>query len=916
VKIIVCGGRDYANRALVWSTLDTIAPDVVIHGTTSGADTLAKRWAQKRGVTEKPFPAKWKLYGKAAGPIRNRRMLKERPDLVVAFPGKKGTANMVKQARRAGIEVRKVRDPKKPKKSKKTKKVRVEVSSSTPAPNLKEAGISVLIDTVEKFQSMAKEIKALPRNSVCVIDTETASFNRVYDNRLLSSQFCFDGYTGYVVPFRHPKTPFSADQLQSLANIHKDLFTTPTAERIFWCFAEAKFDLHQIRREFEVEVTNNPNIDIMQAAYLNNENRIFSRDPQCYYQGEKGLSLEVLTRVYLGEKFAVVKDDKLDRRNIINWSMERFIPYAGGDTWRPWRILQEQLKEAEEEGYRRALLRLLLHLYSPANLLVVEVEQNGFKIDIDYVRTLRGRNSLMLQEKRRLEGLMRKSKACKKANRILAGAQAKGRRFIGGETPWMFNPGNDEHCRRLFFDVLGYEPLTWTEAEEPKPQVNKAFRERVAEWDSGEQPTNEAALVDDWVSIDKMLTSFVNPFYKRVDPDRGDPDMAPDCRVRSRQKLMHTTTGRIAAEKPSTAQIPRGDNEWKKGVKKMFIVEEGNALFSADLKANEVVWADINSQDRKLGALFWECYHTREKFRKTANALSTENRALYQEVLQIEGKAKYSKEDGSAQNPEAERLNEIKAHKEIKKLLRQRADVKVKDIHRMTASDFYEIPVEDVTDEQRQDTKSIIFGYIAARGVKAIAQQIKKSEEETLEKCKAFDRKFPTLARYLSKCSRLAEKVGYIEAPNGRRRRFASEIWQEEEWIQAKARRQARNNLIQGVASDAMICACIVLLDYIRKENKSWKILNMVHDAIYMEAPISESAEVVKAMEWCLTTGTIDYMTKNFDINFVCPLSVDIEVGLAWGSAYKWDGTEPHLEVVINNVKTDHTKKYGKDSAH
>lgn len=61
------------------------------------------------GVKHLPFEADWHTHGRAAGPIRNRRMIEEgKPDLVVAFPGGRGTANMVNQARAAGIEVREV----------------------------------------------------------------------------------------------------------------------------------------------------------------------------------------------------------------------------------------------------------------------------------------------------------------------------------------------------------------------------------------------------------------------------------------------------------------------------------------------------------------------------------------------------------------------------------------------------------------------------------------------------------------------------------------------------------------------------------------------------------------------------------------------------------------------------------------
>ena len=110
MRVLVCGGRHYNKRLVVYRELDRINQDVgidlVILGGCLGADTLAHRWAVSSNVREKIFEANWHLHGRAAGPIRNRRMLNEgRPDLVLAFPGGRGTADMVARARKAGVEV-------------------------------------------------------------------------------------------------------------------------------------------------------------------------------------------------------------------------------------------------------------------------------------------------------------------------------------------------------------------------------------------------------------------------------------------------------------------------------------------------------------------------------------------------------------------------------------------------------------------------------------------------------------------------------------------------------------------------------------------------------------------------------------------------------------------------------------------
>jgi len=119
VCVLVCGGRDYSDYATLSAFLDGYARDhqvvKLVHGAASGADKLAGRWARERGIPVREFPADWVMYGKAAGPIRNRRMLDEgRADVVIAFPGGWGTADMIRQAADRGIPIidAAIREPK------------------------------------------------------------------------------------------------------------------------------------------------------------------------------------------------------------------------------------------------------------------------------------------------------------------------------------------------------------------------------------------------------------------------------------------------------------------------------------------------------------------------------------------------------------------------------------------------------------------------------------------------------------------------------------------------------------------------------------------------------------------------------------------------------------------------------------
>jgi hypothetical protein len=111
MRLLVCGGRTFADASLLRQTLDELHASrpvtALIHGTAQGADSLAGEWAEKHRLPVLKFRPDWKKYGnRAAGPIRNKKMLTDgKPDLVVAFKGGDGTKDMVRQARAAAVTV-------------------------------------------------------------------------------------------------------------------------------------------------------------------------------------------------------------------------------------------------------------------------------------------------------------------------------------------------------------------------------------------------------------------------------------------------------------------------------------------------------------------------------------------------------------------------------------------------------------------------------------------------------------------------------------------------------------------------------------------------------------------------------------------------------------------------------------------
>jgi hypothetical protein len=110
-RVLVCGGRDYSDRDAVFGALDLVrdacSPLTVIQGGATGADALAREWcARQPNIHMINEPADWRTHGRAAGPIRNQRMLDEhKPNVVIAFAGGRGTADMVRRAKAAGVPV-------------------------------------------------------------------------------------------------------------------------------------------------------------------------------------------------------------------------------------------------------------------------------------------------------------------------------------------------------------------------------------------------------------------------------------------------------------------------------------------------------------------------------------------------------------------------------------------------------------------------------------------------------------------------------------------------------------------------------------------------------------------------------------------------------------------------------------------
>lgn len=107
--VLVCGGRDFSDRILLFGTMDRVLskhPGMwLLHGAAPGADSLAEEWAKDRQIPYIGVPARWDAMGRKAGPIRNRIMRDVwKPYACVAFPGAVGTRGMIDLMKEVGVE--------------------------------------------------------------------------------------------------------------------------------------------------------------------------------------------------------------------------------------------------------------------------------------------------------------------------------------------------------------------------------------------------------------------------------------------------------------------------------------------------------------------------------------------------------------------------------------------------------------------------------------------------------------------------------------------------------------------------------------------------------------------------------------------------------------------------------------------
>ena len=197
------------------------------------------------------------------------------------------------------------------------------------------------------------------------------------------------------------------------------------------------------------------------------------------------------------------------------------------------------------------------------------------------------------------------------------------------------------------------------------------------------------------------------------------------------------------------------------------------------------------------------------------------------------------------------------------------------DIHKSTAAKVFNVPLEEVTKEQRSNAKTVNFGIIYGVSAFGLSNQTDLSRKEAAELIEAYYQTYPKLKSYMSNQVDFARENGYVQTVLGRRR-YLKDINSANMMVKSGAERNAVNAPIQGSAADIIKIAMINIHKKLTSENWKSKMLLQVHDELVFDVHNSE-LEKIQPM--------IKYEMENAFLMDV-PLDVEIGIGENWLEAH------------------------------
>jgi len=197
------------------------------------------------------------------------------------------------------------------------------------------------------------------------------------------------------------------------------------------------------------------------------------------------------------------------------------------------------------------------------------------------------------------------------------------------------------------------------------------------------------------------------------------------------------------------------------------------------------------------------------------------------------------------------------------------------DIHRATASKVFDVPLEEVSREQRSNAKTVNFGIIYGVSAFGLSNQTSLSRGESAALIEAYYKTYPRLRSYINEQIEFAREKGYVQTILGRRR-YLKDINSANAVVRSAAERNAVNAPIQGSAADVIKIAMINIHKKLKEENWKSRMLLQVHDELVFDVH-NDELEKIQPM--------IKHEMENAFMMSV-PLDVEIGLGTDWLAAH------------------------------
>lgn len=748
---------------------------------------------------------------------------------------------------------------------------------------------------VDNWKTFNRMMRDLEENDVIGLDSETRNLESI-NNAIFFIQFSVCEDYGYVLPIRHPQSPWSPKDQDKIEARLREFLSGEGKEIIT---LNGMFDFRVARSQLKIDVIRHTVYEVTAGESILDENvglfanasfRTINGPAKTSYQNLRNLFTYYGNDFYWTASFS--KEERSTAGNLPPDTPE-LLDYCTMDVQSLQAIRRLQIERSKDvrifiNGTYRSFYKMFLtHVRNQMNntaQAISHMEQDGSPVDKEYLQLLMSKKSPLLHEMQNLKSQFYSTSAVKSMNAALMKDMGRSISLFGGPTANLFDMSKRDQLDRLFFEIMQLEVVALTDSG--KRSLGKPF---IAAY---KDTVPEVGIYNNFVKASKLMSTYVKGWHKKL---MSTVDSATDFFLRPGFGFFTIVTGRLNSFSPSLQQVPsRGSLAYI--IKRMFAAPPGCLNIKFDYSAHEVRVGSILSGDKKLAEAFQIGQALRKKW---------------------------------IVNPTDKVKEELK---------------KKGDIHIVNVKFFFNLDV-DKKHPLREGVKAVIFGVLYGKSAKTLAKDLKteavrrlegeirdlnKSTEVDASKLKEKNKElkeanakdweefseglieklfdtFPDLHSYLVDSASQVEKHAHVVSPIGRVRNLWRVLTRKPGVI-AAAKRRAQNSPIQGFASEIGCSSGFLILQHLVSYKEKFGLdvprplyNRAVHDANYFTSRYEFVIPTIHIMQYMATYGVTEWYKEIFDVEFTVEPEIEIEIGAHEKEAHKWDWSLEHLADVIFN---------------